>query len=153
MVESSANHAALLVELESALLAEFGARSIFRAIPRYTHDRALIDMLGKLCQEQDEVIPRVQQLLRDLGARPKRKSWRRVVLANLLALWAWPFTVRLPLRVCADAEETKARWYGHFHRYFQALGDAAHAERCGELQLVKLRDMQALQAWVEHLPR
>lgn len=140
-------------ELEGALLAEFGARAIYGAIPRYTHDRALIDLLAKLRQEQDEILASVQALLRELGARPKRKSWRRVALANALALWAWPFSVRLPLRVCADAEETRARWYGHFQTYFLSVGDAQRAERCAELQLVKLRHAQALQAWVEHLPR
>lgn len=153
MDERGLTHAALLFELEGALLAEFGARSIYAAITRYTHDRALIDMLAKLRQEQDDVVPRVQALIRELGARPKRKSWRRVVLANALAAWAWPFSVRLPLRVCADAEETRARWYGHFRDYFHALGEVARAETCGELQAIKLRHAQALQAWVVHLPR
>lgn len=153
MAERSDSHAALVFELEGALLAELGARSIYGAIPRYTHDRALIDMLAKLRQEQDDVIARVQALLRDLGRRPKQKSWRRVVLANLLAAWAWPFSVRLPLRVSAEAEETRARWYGHFQQYFEALGQRARADTCGGLQLVKIRHAQALQAWVEHLPK
>ncbi|MBI5431645.1 MAG: hypothetical protein HZA52_02315 [Planctomycetes bacterium] len=152
MAERATDHAALLAELGTALLAEFGARSIYAALPRYTHDRALIDMLAKLREEQDGVVQRVRSLLRELGETPKRKSWRRVVLANVLALWAWPFSVRLPLRVCADAEETRARWYGHFQEYFLSVGDTARAELCAELQLVKLRHMQALQAWVEHLP-
>lgn len=143
----------MLFELEGALLAEFGARAIYGAIPRYTHDRALIDMLGKLRQEQDEIIANVQALMRDMGASPKRKSLRRTVLANLLALWAWPFSVRLPLRVSADAEETRARWYGHFQLYFHSLGETARAAACGNLQFVKLRHAQALQAWVEHLPK
>ncbi|MCE9596019.1 MAG: hypothetical protein K8S98_17660 [Planctomycetes bacterium] len=143
---------ALLAELRDALLAEFGARAIYKALARYTHDEALIDMLVELRHEQDGVIARVQALVKELGGRPKRKSLRRIVLANLLALWAWPISVRLPLRVCTDAEETRARWYGHFQEHFSALGHGRLAAECHDLHLIKARHARSLQTWTDYLP-
>jgi hypothetical protein len=143
---------ALLGELREALLAEFGARAIYKALARYTHDEALIDMLAELRKDQDGVIARVRALITAVGGCPKRKSLRRVVLANVLALWAWPISVRMPLRMCTDAEETRARWYGHFQEHFSMLGQGKLAAECGELYLIKVRHALSLQTWTEHLP-
>jgi hypothetical protein len=134
-----------------ALLAEFGAHEIYGVLARQSGDRELANLLANLHQEQIDVVASLRALILELGGRPKRSSLRRAILARVLALGSRPFGLRLPLRVCAEAEERRARWYGHFQEFLVSVGDAARAVRCNELQVTKIRHSNALRAWVESL--
>ncbi len=145
-----ARHDALIRELRVALLAEFGAREIYARLSSYSRDPELAGMLGKLELEQIEVIDALRKLITELGDRPKRSSFRRALLARALALWARPFGPKLPLRISADAEETRARWYGHFQEYLVSVADEPRARVCHELQVTKIRHSNALHAWLDN---
>ena len=148
-----AKHASLLAEMKRALLAEFGARAIYRRLTRYVRDEALARVLASFAQEEDEVIASLREVMTQLGARPRRRSLRRLVLANTLALTTFVIGPRFALRICADAEETRSRWYAEFHEWLLRQGEEGPARACARLCLTKQRHAQALQAWVQHAHR
>jgi demethoxyubiquinone hydroxylase (CLK1/Coq7/Cat5 family) len=146
-------HASLLREMKRALLAEFGARAIYRRLSRLVRDQQLAQLLARFEQEEEDVIASLRATMQALGARPRTGSRRRWLLANALAYSTPVLGPRLALRICVDAEETRARWYAHFSEYLLQRGERDLSEKCGRLSTTKLRHGQALQAWVEHAAR
>ena len=147
---SRADHASLLREMRRALLAEFGARSIYRRLAKLVRDAELARLLANFALEEDEQIDRLRASMIELGAKPRSRSLRRTVLANLLAFTAPVIGQRLALRICEDAEERRARWYAHFNEYLLHHGELELAKQCAHMSLTKQRHAQALQAWVDH---
>jgi rubrerythrin len=146
-------HASLLYEMKRALLAEFGARAIYRRLAKLVRDPELSHVLAEFAREEEDVIKSVRATMQALGAKPRTRSNRRVVLANVLAYTTPIFGPRLSIRVCADAEEQRARWYAHFHEYLVQNGEPALAAECGRLALTKQRHARVLETWVEHPAR
>ena len=146
---SGDGHRALLVDMRRALLAEFGARAIYGQLARVVHDDVLVDVLTRMREEEGLQIERLRALMIALGARPRRRSLRRRLLAAALAYTTPIFGRRFALRTCHEAENTASRWYAQYREYLARCGEQAHAQTCGELSLIKLRHAQALLAWLE----
>ena len=137
--------------MKLALLSEIGARAIYNHLGRHAHDEDLKSMLGKLNQEGAEVVVRLQDLIRGLGGRPRRTSFRRRAMARILALASRMIGMRPVLRVCLNAEETVERWYGEYCLFLMRLGDRERARTCTELAEIKHLHAQALSAWIQNL--
>lgn len=136
--------------MRRALLAEFGARAIYRRLAVLVRDPELAQLLADFAQEEQEQIELLRDTMQRLGARPRTHSLRRYLLANALAFTAPVIGPRLALRTCWDAEETRARWYAHFHEYLLQSGEGELAKACARMSVTKQRHAQALQAWVDH---
>ena len=80
----------LTVELQRALLAEIGARSIYGWLARFVRDRELRQVLARFQEEEMAQIEQLERVLAALGERPRRRGLRRRLLAAALA-----FTVPL----------------------------------------------------------
>jgi hypothetical protein len=113
-------------------------------------DRELARLLADFALEEDAQIERLRATMQQLGAVPRTRSIRRTLLANALAWTAPVIGKRLALRVCENAEETRARWYAHFNEYLLHSGESELAKQCAHMSLTKQRHAQALQAWVDH---
>ena len=145
--------AALLREMKRALLAELGARAIYRRLARLARDPELVRVLAGFAHEEERQIELLRASLASLGARAARSSLRRTLLAEALA-WTGPIVGTRPaLRICLEAEGSAARSYAHFQEHLASLGEREAALACGELALTKRRHAQALHAWVENAPR
>ncbi|HVS12205.1 MAG TPA: hypothetical protein VMS76_20250 [Planctomycetota bacterium] len=150
---ASSQRARLIGELRRALLAEFGARAIYRRLERLARDGELARVLAGFAQEEERQIELLRASLTSLGAGPARGSLRRTLLAEALA-WTSPLVgIRPVLRICLEAEDTSARRYAYFQERLAQLGERESALACGELALTKRRHAQALYAWVENAPR
>ena len=95
----------------------------------------------------------LRQLMLGMGGRPRRTSHRRRLLARVLASLSPVLGRRIVLRICLNAEETVARWYGEYAVYLTRLGDHARARTCEELRGMKLLHASALEAWIGHMGR
>lgn len=151
--ESERRRSALSRELRAALLAEFGARAIYRRLGRLASDPELRRVLAGFALEEDRQIELLRASLSALGVRPARASLRRTLLAEALA-WTGPMVgMRPALRICLEAEDSAARSYAHFQEHLARLGERDVARSCGELALTKRRHAQALDAWVANAPQ
>ncbi len=144
---------ALRVELETALLAEFGARAIYGDLERITRDDELRRVLARMVEEEGDQLAGLRGLMAGLGLRPRRRSLRRRALAWLFARTAWFAGVPFVLRTCVTAEDKASRWYGHFAEYFASCGERDRAELCHHLSVTKARHSQLLDTWARNTPR
>ncbi len=141
---------ALCRELKLALLSEFGARAICDHLGRLVEDTALGDSLERVNREGSEVVQEVQNLLRILGATPRRTSFRRRVLARALAMVARMSGPRPVVRIAQQACETVARWYLQYAFFLVEHGEVELARRCEGLAEIKQRHASSLGAWTRH---
>ena len=148
-----ASHRALVRDMKLALLSEIGARSIYDHMGRRVRDEELRGVLAHLNEAGAESVRRLRELMIDLGARPRRTSFRRRALARGLAFASRVIGVRVVLRVCMNAEETVGRWYREYAHFLLNLEDPERAQVCQELATVKQQHAQALGAWVSNLRR
>ena len=139
---------ALLVDMHLALLAEFGAHSMYGFLARRPEDPELAGLLARFRAEEEEQIDRLRALILALGGTAPAGSRRRRFAAWLLYLSTWIGGRRFAMRLCLESEETVARWYAHYAAYLGEAGLAEHARTCGALSLTKRRHALALQAWV-----
>lgn len=146
-------HRALLADMRDALLSELGARAVYSRLVARIQDEELRRVLARLAEDEVEQIERLRALMRRLGARPRKRSLRRIAAARALVSFRRLFGVRFALRVCLDAEWTVSRWYAKYADYLRRVGHMDDAAVCDELALTKRRHAQVLQAWVELLPR
>ena len=101
----------LVADVKLALLSEIGARSVFDHIARRARDPELATVAKELNEDGIWLVARVQELIRSMGGKPRRTSFRRRALARILVHGA-PITGPRPaLRLIRHAEETVARWY------------------------------------------
>lgn len=140
----------LLRELHRALLAEFGARALYRALRRVCRDTALREFLGQFATDENEQIQALRSVIERLGGRPPRKSLRRWVLANVLGVASLVVGVRPALRLCEEAEGTAARWYVRFQHALAERGEVESARVLAGLGTVKQRHGRILRTWVMH---
>lgn len=138
----------LLAEMRRALLAEFGARTIYRELARRVPDQELSEVLSRFHQDEIEQIERLRALMQSLGATPRLRSRRRAALAWGLAQWARLGGRSLALRMCHDSENTLVRWYWTYANYLIAAGEIEHARTCEALGLLKQRHARTLATWV-----
>jgi len=143
----------LLSEMRLALLSEIGARSIYDHLGRRAPEDDLQKLLRRLNVEGAESVAALRELMLGMGGRPRRTSRRRRLLARVLASLSVVIGRRIVLRICLNAEETVARWYGEYAIYLTRLGDHARARTCEELRGVKLLHAGALEAWISHMGR
>jgi len=143
----------LLSEMRLALLSEIGARSIYDHLGRRAPQDDLQKLLRRLNVEGGESVEALRNLMIGMGGRPRRTSRRRRLLARVLAALSPVFGRRIVLRICLNAEETVARWYGEYAVYLTRLDDHARARTCEELRGVKLLHAGALEAWIGHMGR
>lgn len=141
---------ALERELDRALLAEFGAEEIYGRLSRTVRDEELARVLSGLAHDELEQLTLVREVVLELGATPRDHGRRRRWLARALAALRPLLGQRLVLRVCADAERTRAVWYARFAQHFVRIGRPALAERCGRAASTAARHGDALDAWVAH---
>lgn len=143
----------LLKDMGQALLSEIGARSIYDHLSRRVADPQLQGLLVQLNRQGIGSVARLQELMRGLGGRPRRTSFRRRAMARALCHGSRVIGVRTVLRVCAHAEETVSRWYTQYSAYFLAAGDLERARAFQELSTEKQVRARALGAWVTNLRR
>lgn len=142
-------HPSLLADMRLALLAEFGARSLYGRLTRRVRDPELAQVLARFHEDETSTIETLRGLLGDLGAeRIPTHSRRRAALAWCLACASRGRSSSLALRACLDSEVVIARWYGEYARYLAQAGCLAHARTCEELSGTKLRHARILEAWV-----
>lgn len=145
-------HAALLAEMVYALRSEFGAQYVYPALARRTRDAELAAVLERLHAESCEQVEKLRALMSSLGARPAKHRFRRALAARVLAFASILTGMRLPLRICSDAESSVSRWYAGYAAYLARIGEPENARICQELSTAKLRHAQTLETWVQHLP-
>ena len=145
------SHRSLVADMRLALLSEIGARSAYDHLRGRVRDGDLEGLLARLNQEGAENVERLSALIRELGGLPPRTSLRRRILARLLAASTPIVGLRIVLRVCLNAEETVARWYGEYAHFLAALGQTTRARTCEQLRQVKLAHASALSAWITHM--
>ncbi len=147
------SHRSLVREMRHALLSEIGARAIYHHLLRVVRDEDLAVVLERLNQEGVQLVEGVQVLIRELGGKPRRTSFRRRAMARGLALGARLSGPRPVLRICLNAEETLARWYSEYAHFLYRLGERERALTCERLSLAKQRRARVLGAWVHNLRR
>ena len=143
----------LLKDMRLALLSEIGARSIYDHLGRRAPQDELQRLLRQLNVEGAESVAVLRDLMLGMGGRPRRTSRRRRLLARMLAWLSVVIGRRIVLRVCLNAEQTVARWYGEYALFLTRLDDTARARTCEELRSVKLLHAGALEAWIGHMGR
>jgi hypothetical protein len=135
-------------ELELALRAEFGARTLYARLARDPRDRELCAVLAAFAAEQHEQIAAVQRVLELSGATPARDSRRRRWLAAALAAARVVIGRRVILRICVDAERTRAVWYARFAEHYALTARLELAKLCQGCATRAARHADALGAWV-----
>lgn len=151
--ELAASYRSLVRDVKLALLSEIGARAVYDHIARRARDRELAGLAAGMNREGVDLVARVQELMRGMGGRPRRTSFRRRALARLLVHGAPVIGGRRVLRVVRDAEQTVGRWYAEYALFLVRLGDRERAHAFEELRAVKERRAAALGAWVDNLAR
>lgn len=132
-----------------ALLAEFGARSLYGQLARRMRDPELAQVLARFHEDESRIIDALRRLLADLGAaRVPLRSRRRDALSWCLALTSRGRASSLALRTCLDSESVIARWYAEYARYLAQCGAPDRARICAELSDTKVRHARILSAWV-----
>ena len=102
----AASYRSLVRDAKLALLSEIGARAVFDHIARGSRDAELGRMAESMNREGIDLVARVQELIREMGGRPRRTSFRRRALARLLVHGAPVLGPRRVLRIVRDAEPT-----------------------------------------------
>jgi hypothetical protein len=139
---------ALVRELHLALLSEVGARSVCDHLRRSVRDPALDAVLARVNEEGAEVVREVQALLQALGARARRTSLRRRVLARLLASTARLAGPGPVLRIAQDASAKVARWYLQYAWFLAGHGALEQAKTCQRLAATKRLHADSLGAFL-----
>lgn len=143
----------LVRDVKLALLSEIGARAVFDHIARRAADRDLAEVAKQLNQDGIYLVDRVQTLIRSMGGKPRRTSFRRRALARVL-VYGVPITgPRAPLRLIKHAEETVARWYARYAMFLVRIGDNERAQAFEDLRALKERRAQTIGAWVNNIGR
>jgi len=137
-------------ELDRALLAEIGAGELYGRLASAVRDDELARVLAGLELDQVEQLSNVRAVVEELGARPRAHGRRRRWLARALAALRPVLGQRLVLRICADAERTRAVGYAQLAQHFASSGRRSLAERCRQAASVASRHGDALDAWVAH---
>ncbi len=135
-------------ELAEALRSEYGARVAYTRLARLTRDPALAGVFATFVEDERRQIDELVATMRALGIEPCRPSLRRRVLAEVLAWGSLIGGRGLALRTCLDAEETRARWYGHLAEFLHAAGERRFDASFQRMSLLKLHHAQTLGAWV-----
>lgn len=138
--------------MREALLAELGAVAVYRALAARTRDSELAEVLARFQEEEELQVRRLSEVMTALGARPRRRSLRRLVAACLLVSTTRLFGPRFALRVCEEAEGAISRSYRELAFHLAQSGRIEQARICDDLSLTKARHAQILSAWVENLP-
>ncbi len=152
-VELARSYESLLRDMQLTLLSEIGARSVYDHLARRVRDPQLKRLLERLNQEGAQQVARLQELIAEMGGRPRRTSFRRRALARILAHTTRLAGPRPALRICMNASETVSRWYAEYALLLVRIGDPGRAEQCEELRRVKVLHAQALGAWVSNIKR
>ncbi len=140
-------------EMGLALLSEIGARSVCHHLQARVKDDQLAELLQRINEEGVRNVSEVQQLIRELGGKPRRTSFRRRALARALT-WMAPIVGARPvLRIVHNGADTLSRWYRLYANYLVQAGDTEHARMCERLSRRKRHHAQALDAWIRHMPR
>lgn len=143
----------LVKDVKLALLSEIGARSVFDHIARRARDQGLAQVAHQLNGEGVDLVGQVQELIREMGGKPRRTSFRRRALARMLVYSAPVVGPRPILRLIRHAEETVGRWYAQYSVFLVRLDDEPRARAFEELRLMKERRAMALGAWVDNIGR
>lgn len=150
-VELRHSYDSLLRDMHLALLSEFGARSIYVHLGRLVRDPELHNMLQRLNEDGAGNVTRLRRLMIDMGARPRRTSFRRRALARALAYLSVVTGPRPILRICQNAEEMVGRWYGEYALFLTRLGDPSRARELEILRRNKTLNAQQLGAFASLL--
>lgn len=140
-------------DVQLALLSEIGARALTDHLTRKVRDPELGRLAEELNEEGVHLVARVQQLLRDMGARARRTSLRRRALARALVAGRRVVGLRTVLRLLQHQEETLARWYGEYALFFARIDEEPRAAAFEELRVAKTRRAQAVATWVHNMAR
>lgn len=151
--ERARAYRSLVRDVKLALLSEIGARAVFDHIARRARTDDLAGLAGELNREGIEIVTRVQGLIREMGGRPRKTSFRRRALARGLVHGARISGARPVLRLIRSAEETVARWYAQYALFLVRIGDHERARAFDELRTLKERRAMILGAWVDNLAR
>ena len=138
-------HTNLLKEMRRALLAEFGALAIYGHLQARTRDQELLRVLLEMEAEQAKQIEELREVMRALGAEPRRGSLRRRLLARLAAWSAIPFGLPRVLRLCRQAQTIGARWYAQYREHLVRIGELDLALACERLSDTKTRHANRMQ--------
>lgn len=145
---SSEPSAALEAELVRMLLAEFGARAIYGRLGSAVRDVQLSSLLRAFEQEQRAQIDATRRLIELCGFRSPSDSLRRRALAHALASLRVVLGQRLILRLCADAERTRAVGYSQLAEHFARNAPTELALLAQACATRSARHADALDAWV-----
>lgn len=137
-------------ELERALRAEIGAAEFYARLSRKVRDAELANLLGQFELEQREQIRAIEAVAQVAGVVAPSGALRRRWLARALVALRPLLGQRLILRVCADAERTRAVGYAHFAEHFARTSRASLADTCRRCATTAMRHSDALSAWVLH---
>jgi len=151
--ELAGAYRSLVKEVRLALLSEIGARAAYYHLSKRASDEELGALLLRLNLDGAEVVKCVQELIRGMGGKARRTSFRRRALARLLAQSTRVTGMRPALRLCHNAEETVSRWYAEYGHFLLRLHDVERAQLFQELSARKRRNAGALDAWVTNLRR
>jgi rubrerythrin len=149
--ELESAYRSLVKDVRLALLSEIGARAAYYHLAQRTKDEELRELLLRLNQDGAEVVKCVQQLMREMGGRPRNTSFRRRALARILAQTTRLSGMRPALRLCHSAEETVSRWYAEYGQFLVRIQDLERARLFQELSVRKRRNASALGAWITNL--
>ncbi len=136
-----------------ALLSEIGARALTDHLARRVRDEDLRRLATGLNVEGLELVAHVQQLIRDMGGRPRRTSLRRRALARLLVAARHVVGLRTVLRLLWHQELTLSRWYGEYAHFLAWIDEPVRAASFDTLRATKQRRAAAVATWVEHMGR
>jgi hypothetical protein len=141
----------LVRDMGFALRSEFGAYSLYLLLPLVARSAELRRLLVELRREQREQIEALRGLIESLGGVAPRSRWTRAVAAWGLFLATPVCGLRLPLRLCCEAERTVSRWYSEYAWHLLLQGRPEEAGRCQELGRIKHIHATRLSAFVSHL--
>lgn len=143
----------LVRDVKLALLSEIGARAVFDHIARRAGDEELKAVARELNDDGIALVESVQELIRSMGGKPRRTSFRRRALARVLVYGAPITGPRSALRLIKHAEETVARWYARYAMFLVQIGDHERAQAFEDLRATKERHAQIIGAWVNNIGR
>lgn len=143
----------LVQDVRIALLSEIGARALTDHLARKVRDEELRRLAVTLNEEGLELVAHLQQLIRDMGGRPRRTSLRRRALARALVAARHVLGLRAVLRLLQHQEETLSRWYGEYALFLDRIGESVRCAAFDELSVTKQRRARAVGAWVQNMAR
>ncbi len=135
-------------ELDEALRSEHGALVAYRRLALLVRDPELARVLATFVEDELRQIAELTATIEALGLRPVRASLRRRLLAEVLAFSVRVFGPRFALRVCREAEETRARWYAHLGGFLRDMGERRFDASFQRMSLLKQHHALSLGAWV-----